>query len=70
LVGATFVSVFSTEILTKLKVYEMEDLREEGRIEASRLARYTRQKVRAGCRRPNALGTTSRGDILAASGAE
>jgi hypothetical protein len=44
LVGATFVSVFSTEILTKLKVYEMEDLREEGRIEASRLARYTRQK--------------------------
>lgn len=44
LVLTTFVSAFSTEIMTKLKVYEMEDLREEGHIEATRLARYARQK--------------------------
>jgi hypothetical protein len=43
LVGASLLSAFSTEILSKLGVRELEDLREEGHIEVTRLARYTRQ---------------------------
>jgi hypothetical protein len=45
LVGATFTSAFSTEILSKLNVRELEDLREEGHIEATRIARYAKQKL-------------------------
>ena len=45
LVGTTFLSAFSTEVLSKLNVRELEDLREDGHIEASRIAKYTKQKL-------------------------
>lgn len=45
LVGVAAVTAAASEILGQLKVREKEDLREMGRIEASRIASYARQKV-------------------------
>jgi hypothetical protein len=42
---ATVLTAGSSLILTMLKVLQMEDLRERGRIEASRIAKYTRQRI-------------------------
>jgi hypothetical protein len=45
LVTATILTAGSSLILTQMKVLEMEDLRERGRIEASKIAMYARQKL-------------------------
>jgi hypothetical protein len=44
-VAATILTAASSLILTQLKVQQMEDLRERGRIEASRIAMCARQKL-------------------------
>jgi hypothetical protein len=44
-VAATILTAASSLILTQMKVEEMEDLRERGRIEASKIAMYARQKL-------------------------
>ncbi|MGY3388329.1 hypothetical protein ACVWW6_000920 [Bradyrhizobium sp. USDA 3311] len=45
LVGIAIVTAAANEVLGQLKVREMEDLRERGRIEAARIGIYARQRV-------------------------
>lgn len=45
LVGIAIVTAAANEVLGQLKVREMEDLRERGRIEAARIGIYARQRL-------------------------
>jgi hypothetical protein len=45
IIGASALAAISSMTLSELKVREMEDLREEGRIEASAILAYARQKL-------------------------
>lgn len=45
LVGIAIVTAAANEVLGQLKVREMEDLREKGRIEAARIGIYARQRL-------------------------
>lgn len=44
IIGAAVLTAISTEMLGQLKVREMEELREDGNIEASAITAYARQK--------------------------
>ncbi|WGD50848.1 hypothetical protein QA641_35525 [Bradyrhizobium sp. CB1650] len=45
LVGIAIITAAANEVLGQLKVREMEDLRERGRIEAARIGIYARQRL-------------------------
>src|ERR1017187_3878378 len=45
IIAAAALTAISSEALSQLKVREMEELREDGNIEASRLVVYARQKI-------------------------